>query len=111
MTEKLYCPSKKKLQQSYMKDRDILNDQSLKKGFKHLILVTDAFHTRRAYHAFQKIFSGSEVRLEISAARNDIFNESNWWTSDKGISAYVLESIKYPVYLLSSKNATFIRND
>ncbi|MDP6332499.1 MAG: YdcF family protein [SAR324 cluster bacterium] len=84
---------------------------SEKKGFKHLILVTDAFHTRRAYHAFQKIFSGSEIRLEISAARNDIFNESNWWTSDKGISAYVLESIKYPVYLLSSKNATFIRND
>jgi|TARA_B110000305_G_C19142676_1_gene494250 hypothetical protein len=80
-------------------------------GFKRLILVTDAFHTRRAYHAFQTVFSGSEIRLEMSAAQNDIYNESNWWTSDHGISAYVLESIKYPVYLLSSKNATFIRND
>ena len=80
-------------------------------GFKRLILVTDAFHTRRAYHAFQTVFSGSEIRLEMSAAQNDIFNESNWWTSDQGISAYVLESIKYPVYLLSSRNATFIRND
>ena len=81
------------------------------KGFKRLILVTDAFHTRRAYHAFQTVFSGSEIQLEMSAAQNDIFNESNWWTSDRGISAYVLESIKYPVYLLSSRNATFIRND
>jgi len=80
-------------------------------GFKRLILVTDAFHTRRAYHAFQTVFAGSEIRLEMSAAQNDIFNESNWWTSDQGISAYVLESIKYPVYLLSSRNATFIRND
>ena len=80
-------------------------------GFKRLILVTDAFHTRRAYHAFQTVFAGSEIRLEMSAAQNDIFNESNWWTSDRGISAYVLESIKYPVYLLSSRNATFIRND
>ena len=80
-------------------------------GFKRLILVTDAFHTRRAYHAFQTVFSGSEIRLEMSAAQNDFFNESNWWTSDQGISAYVLESIKYPVYLLSSRNATFIRND
>ena len=80
-------------------------------GFKRLILVTDAFHTRRAYHAFQTVFSGSEIQLEMSAAQNDIFNESNWWTSDRGISAYVLESIKYPVYLLSSRNATFIRND
>ena len=80
-------------------------------GFNRLILVTDAFHTRRAYHAFQTVFSGSEIQLEMSAAQNDIFNESNWWTSDRGISAYVLESIKYPVYLLSSRNATFIRND
>ncbi len=84
---------------------------SEKEGFKRLILVTDAFHTRRAYHTFQTVFSGSEIQLEMSAAQNDIFNESNWWTSDQGISAYVLESIKYPVYLLSSRNATFIRND
>ncbi len=79
--------------------------------FNHLILVTDAFHTRRAYHAFQTVFEGTEIRLEMSAAQNEIFTESNWWTSDQGISAYVLESIKYPVYLLSSRNATFIRND
>jgi len=80
-------------------------------GFNHLILVTDTFHTRRAYHAFQTVFEGTEIRLEMSAAQNEIFTESNWWTSDQGISAYVLESIKYPVYLLSSRNATFIRND
>ena len=37
MIERLYCHLKKKLQENYMKGRDILNDQSLKKGFKHLI--------------------------------------------------------------------------
>ncbi len=84
---------------------------SEQEGFKQLILVTDAFHTRRAYHAFQTVFAGTAIRLEMSAAQNDIYDESNWWTSDKGISAYILESIKYPVYLLSSRNVTFIRND
>ena len=84
---------------------------SEKEGFRKLILVTDAFHTRRAYHAFQTVFAGTEIRLEMSAAQNDIYDETNWWTSDKGISAYVLESIKYPVYLLSSRNVSFIRND
>ncbi|MBC8257620.1 MAG: YdcF family protein [SAR324 cluster bacterium] len=84
---------------------------SQQENYLHLILVTDAFHTRRAYHAFQTVFEGTGIRLEISAAQNDIFNESNWWTSDQGISVYVLESIKYPVYLLSSRNVTFIRND
>ena len=81
------------------------------KRYRHLILVTDEFHTRRAYHAFQKIFEDSEIKIEMSAASNKIFNVNNWWTSDQGISAYVLESIKYPVYLLSSRNVTFIRND
>ena len=84
---------------------------SEKKRYRHLILVTDSFHTRRAYHAFQNIFEETEINIEMSAASNEIFNENNWWTSDQGISAYVLETIKYPVYLLSSRNVTFIRND
>ena len=84
---------------------------SEKKRYGHLILVTDAFHTRRAYHAFQTVFEDIEIKIEMSAASNEIFNVNNWWTSDQGISAYVLESIKYPVYLLSSRNVTFIRND
>ena len=84
---------------------------SEKKRYRHLILVTDAFHTRRAYHAFQTVFEDTEIKIEMSAASNEIFNVNNWWTSDQGISAYVLESIKYPVYLLSSRNVTFIRND
>ena len=81
------------------------------KRYRHLILVTDEFHTRRAYHAFQTVFEDTEIKIEMSAASNEIFNVNNWWTSDQGISAYVLESIKYPVYLLSSRNVTFIRND
>ena len=84
---------------------------SEKKRYLHLILVTDAFHSRRAYHAFQSVFKDAGIKIEISPASNEIFNENNWWTSDRGISAYVLESIKYPVYLLSSRNVTFIRND
>ena len=81
------------------------------KRYRHFILVTDAFHTRRAYHAFQTVFEDTEIKIEMSAASNEIFIVNNWWTSDQGISAYVLESIKYPVYLLSSRNVTFIRND
>jgi len=89
---------------------DLLRLSKLEK-FNHLIIVSDAFHTRRAYHAFQTVFEGSGIHLEISAAQNEIFNEGNWWTSDQGISSYVLESIKYPVYLLSHRNLSFIRND
>ena len=77
----------------------------------NIILVTDAFHTKRALLAFKKVFVSSTINFEMSAAQNEIFDEENWWTSDQGISAYFLESIKYPIYLFSSKNLDFIRND
>ena len=82
-----------------------------KEKLKHLIIVTDSFHTRRALYAFKKVFQGSGVNVEASAAPNEIYSEENWWRSDKGISAYLLEPIKFAVYLLSSKNVLYIRND
>jgi len=82
-----------------------------KEKIKHLIIVTDSFHTRRALYAFKKVFQGSDIKVESSAALNEIYSEENWWRSDKGISAYLLEPIKLAVYMLSKKNVTFIKND
>ena len=82
-----------------------------KEKLKHLIIVTDAFHTRRALYAFKKVFQGSDIKVEASAAINDIYSEENWWHSDHGISVYLLEPIKFAVYLLSNKNVSFIQND
>ena len=82
-----------------------------KEKLKHLIIVTDAFHTRRALYAFKKVFQGSDIKVEASAAINDIYSEENWWRSDRGISAYLLEPVKFVVYLLSDKNVSYIQND
>ena len=81
-----------------------------KNGFKHLIIVTDNSHTRRALYAFKKVFQGSAVRIEAMGAPNHIYNEQNWWKTDSGISAYLLEGVKYIVYLLNDKNPSFVRN-
>ena len=89
--------------------RDLLN-YSQEERFKHLIIVTDNYHTRRALYAFKKVFKGTEVRLEVMCAKNDIYNETNWWQTDKGIEAYITEGIKYTVYLLSNQNVSFVRN-
>jgi uncharacterized SAM-binding protein YcdF (DUF218 family) len=82
-----------------------------KEKIKHLIIVTDSFHTRRALYAFKKVFQGSDIKVEASAAPNEIFNEENWWRSDRGISAYLLEPIKFAVYMVSNKNVSYIKND
>ena len=82
-----------------------------KENLKHIIIVTDSFHTRRAFFAFKKVFKGSNIKVEVSSASNEIFNEENWWLSDRGISAYILEPIKFAVYLFTSRNVPFIKND
>lgn len=49
-------------------------------NLKHLIIVTDAFHTRRALYAFEKVFKlqGLEnIKLESAAARNGVYLEHN----------------------------------
>jgi uncharacterized SAM-binding protein YcdF (DUF218 family) len=82
-----------------------------KENIKHLIIVTDAFHTRRALYAFKKIFQGSSIKIETAAAFNEVHSEENWWRSDRGIAAYLLEPIKFAVYLLSDQNVSFVKND
>jgi uncharacterized SAM-binding protein YcdF (DUF218 family) len=82
-----------------------------KEKIKHLIIVTSSFHTRRALYAFDKVFHGSGIKVEASAASNEDFTEKNWWQSDRGISAYILEPVKFVVYILTDKNVTFIKNE
>ncbi len=79
-------------------------------GFQRLIIISDAFHTRRAFYAFEKIFEKSGIQIEAMGAPNAIFDETNWWQSDVGISTYVLEGIKYIVYRFTDQNVSFVKN-
>lgn len=83
----------------------------IEKKLKHLIIVTNSYHSRRALFAFKKIFKGSNIKVEVSAAYNEMFNAGNWWLSDQGISVYIIEPVKFFVYLFRSRNVSFIRND
>ena len=87
-----------------------LRDYCLKHKFHRLIIVTDMYHTRRALLAFEKVMAGTGMRVEAAGAPNNIFSESNWWQTDAGISAYIMEGIKYAVYFMTDKNVAFIKN-
>ena len=82
-----------------------------REGWERIILVTDEFHTRRASYAFEKIFEGSGIGVEVAGASNEVFSDDDWWRSDWGISSYVLETIKFPVYFFWDWEPTVIRND
>jgi len=81
------------------------------RDWRRIIIVTDHFHTRRALYAFEKVFDKSGIEVQVGAANNEIFDATNWWTSDIGISSFVLETIKYPIYLFWSEEPKLVRND
>lgn len=79
---------------------------------EHVILVTDAFHTARAYYAFRKILDlhgYKDIKLQMSAAPNTLFDESNWWQSERGVSSYILEPIKYLFYIFNTTNTSLVK--
>ncbi len=80
-------------------------------GWQRIILVTDEFHTRRSLLAFEKVFEGSEVEVQVTGAPNEVFGVDDWWKSDRGILAYFGETIKYPIYLLWDHEPELVSND
>jgi len=83
---------------------------SLETGYTRIIIVTDDFHTRRSLYAFHKVFKDSGVSVEAMGAPNAVFNADNWWRSDAGLKAYLLEPLLLLVYLVASANITFVEN-
>jgi uncharacterized SAM-binding protein YcdF (DUF218 family) len=77
-----------------------------KQNLKHIIIVTDAFHTARALYAFKKVFKlqGLNAKLEIAPAYNGVYLENNWWKTEKGLRAYIIEPIKFFFYIFNSRN-------
>ena len=80
-------------------------------GWARIILVTDEFHTRRSLLAFKKVFEGSDIEVQVAGAPNEVFSVDDWWKSDRGILAYISETIKYPIYLLWDHEPRLVSND
>jgi len=69
-------------------------------NIRSLILLTSAFHTRRAKWIFDRELAGLPVRLEVAAVPHYGFDESNWWQSEDGLITLNNETIKLAYYFL-----------
>lgn len=67
---------------------------------RSLILLTSAFHTRRAKWIFDRELAGLPVRTEVAAVPHYGFDESNWWQSEDGLITLNNETIKLAYYFL-----------
>ncbi len=62
-------------------------------GIDGAIVVTSAFHMRRARWLLRRALPDS-VRLMMAPAQHDNFGASNWWHSEEGLLAYITEYLK-----------------
>jgi uncharacterized SAM-binding protein YcdF (DUF218 family) len=63
-----------------------------------VLLVTSAFHTRRARWIVSKELAGLPVSLEVSAVPYGDFDATNWWRSENGLIALNNEYVKLFYY-------------
>lgn len=60
--------------------------------FKSAILVTSAYHTRRASMIFNRLFEG--IELTVCSVPNNLRNTSKWWQNSRRAKAVVYEYLK-----------------
>ncbi len=66
---------------------------------RRIILVTSAFHTRRARWTFKKVLAGLPVTVEMVAVPYAGFDQTNWWKNETGLITLNNEYIKWFYYL------------
>lgn len=62
------------------------------KKFRSAILVTSAYHTRRASMIFNRLFEG--IELTVCSVPNNLRNTNKWWQDSRRAEAVVYEYLK-----------------
>jgi uncharacterized SAM-binding protein YcdF (DUF218 family) len=65
-----------------------------------VLLVTSAFHTRRARWIFDRELAGTPVTLEMVAVPYAGFDQTDWWKNETGLITLNNEYIKLAYYLI-----------
>lgn len=65
---------------------------------KSAIIVTDAFHSRRARWAYSKQSANSEISFQVVAVPHRIYRIDHWWEHEYGRSDFLLECKKLLYY-------------
>jgi uncharacterized SAM-binding protein YcdF (DUF218 family) len=67
---------------STMEEAEALIRLVKEKKWKHIIVVTSNYHTRRARYIFHGVFP-QDVEVRIASARDGDFDPARWWEKRK----------------------------
>jgi uncharacterized SAM-binding protein YcdF (DUF218 family) len=78
----------------------VLRRYMAENSLNRVIVVTSAFHTRRARWIVAKELAGSWAALQMAAAPEWQFDETNWWQEERGLISLANEYIKLGYYFV-----------
>ncbi len=84
---------------STMSDAMALDRYFQQSGVTDVIIVTSAYHSRRARWTFRQAMPQHQARFRFYGAPNG-FDERVWWTSRKGRQAVLSEWLKFLFYIM-----------
>jgi len=65
-----------------------------------VIVITNAFHTRRSRYIFRRVLGAEAERLRFVAAPNPGFADDDWWRHRSGLRIILSENFKLGFYLI-----------
>ena len=68
-------------------------------GFDSLLLVTSAYHTRRASIMIHALFPAQEFDARLVSVADGRYNPANWWKTEDGARETWTEYLKLALYL------------
>lgn len=71
-----------------------------KRHFKSLIVVSEPYHTQRAYYVFKKAYKSSGIKVIVYPVQHSWYSRDTWWYSENGLLATTNEYIKFVYYQL-----------
>jgi uncharacterized SAM-binding protein YcdF (DUF218 family) len=69
------------------------------KGWTSLIVVTDSFHSLRAWLTFRQVYRRSGIRVTIVAVQSNWYQPEQWWVDERSLLAIASEYQKLAYYL------------
>ena len=75
-----------------------LHDMSRTQAWQRIIVVTSAYHTRRARFAFRREFRDSSIQIVVRASRFDGSEPARWWRHRPDIRFVTSELQKLALY-------------
>jgi uncharacterized SAM-binding protein YcdF (DUF218 family) len=67
---------------------------------RSLIVVSEPFHTRRAYYVFRKVYRKEHINVMICPTQESWYDPKHWWQSEAALLATNEEYVKILYYLL-----------